>query len=96
MRRQRITSFRARFRFRAVSSGAHYAPGGPWSFRLGYCYNTKPIPDVNTAFNIASENSRHLEGFTVAAGLYVVITFAVSLSLALVGRWAFRVRAKIF
>lgn len=51
---------------------------------------------LGTAFNIASENYRHLEAFTVAAGLYVVITFAVSLSLALVGRWAFRVKAKIF
>ena len=51
---------------------------------------------LGTAFNLASENYRHLEAFTVAAGLYVIITFAVSLSLALVGRWAFRVKAKIF
>jgi long-chain fatty acid transport protein len=34
--------------------GMQYAPDGPWSFRLGYSYNTKPIPDVNTAFNVAS------------------------------------------
>lgn len=51
---------------------------------------------LGTAFNLASENYRHLEAFTVAAGLYVIITFVVSLSLALVGRWAFRVKAKIF
>ncbi len=34
--------------------------------------------------------------FIVAAGFYVIITFVASLSLALVGRWAFRVKAKIF
>jgi len=51
---------------------------------------------LGTAFNLASDNYRHLEAFTVAAGLYVIITFAASLSLALIGRWAFRVKAKIF
>jgi len=51
---------------------------------------------LGTAFNVASENYRHLEAVIVAAVLYVIITFAVSLSLALVGRWAFRVKAKIF
>jgi polar amino acid transport system permease protein len=48
------------------------------------------------AYNIASENYRHLEMFTVVAGLYIVLTFIASMSLALVGRWGFRVRAKIF
>jgi polar amino acid transport system permease protein len=51
---------------------------------------------LGTAFNLASENYRHLEAFIVAAGLYVVITFVASLSLAWIGRWAFRVKAKIF
>jgi polar amino acid transport system permease protein len=51
---------------------------------------------LGTAFNVASENYRHLEAVILAAGIYVIITFIVSLSLALVGRWAFRVRAKIF
>jgi polar amino acid transport system permease protein len=51
---------------------------------------------LGTAYNIASDNYRHLEAFIVAAGFYVVITFIASLSLALIGRWAFRVKAKIF
>jgi len=51
---------------------------------------------TGTAYNLASENYRHIESFTVAAGFYVIITFICSLSLALVGRWAFRVKAKIF
>ncbi|MEZ5925261.1 MAG: amino acid ABC transporter permease [Hyphomicrobiaceae bacterium] len=48
------------------------------------------------AYNIASENYRHLEMFTVVAGFYVVMTLIASLALALVGRWAFRVKAKVF
>ena len=34
--------------------------------------------------------------FVVVAGIYVVLTFIASLSLALVGRLAFRVKAKVF
>jgi polar amino acid transport system permease protein len=34
--------------------------------------------------------------FVVVAGIYVVLTLIASLSLALVGRWAFRVKAKVF
>ena len=34
--------------------------------------------------------------FIVVAGLYVVLTMIASLSLALVGRWTFRVKAKVF
>jgi polar amino acid transport system permease protein len=34
--------------------------------------------------------------FTVAAGLYVLLTFVASIALALFGRWAFRVKAKVF
>jgi polar amino acid transport system permease protein len=51
---------------------------------------------TGSALYIASENYRNLESITVAAVLYIVITFAMSLSLALVGRWAFRVKARIF
>jgi polar amino acid transport system permease protein len=48
------------------------------------------------AYNIASDNYRHIEMFTLVAGLYIVLTFIASLSLAAVGRWGFRVKAKIF
>ena len=48
------------------------------------------------AFNISTENYRWLEMFTLVGGIYVVLTFVASLSLALVGRWAFRVKAKVF
>ena len=47
------------------------------------------------AFNLASENYRHLEMFTVVAGLYVVLTLVVSLGLALAGRKVFRVKVKL-
>jgi polar amino acid transport system permease protein len=47
------------------------------------------------AYNLASENYRHLEMFTLVACIYVVVTLAASLLLALVGRKAFRVKAKI-
>ena len=48
------------------------------------------------AINLSTVNYRWLEYFTVVAGLYVVLTFAASIGLALFGRAAFRVRAKIF
>ena len=48
------------------------------------------------AINISTENYRWIEMFVVVAGIYVVLTFIASLSLALVGRLAFRVKAKIF
>jgi len=51
---------------------------------------------TGTAINISTENYRWIEMFIVVAGIYVVLTFIASLSLALVGRWAFRVKAKIF
>jgi polar amino acid transport system permease protein len=47
------------------------------------------------AFNLASENYRHLEMFTVVAGIYVALTLLASLLLALAGRKFFRVKAKI-
>lgn len=48
------------------------------------------------AINISTANLRSIETFTVVAGIYVVLTVLASTSLALVGRWAFRVRARIF
>ncbi|GIX13849.1 MAG: ABC transporter permease [Paracoccaceae bacterium] len=48
------------------------------------------------AINLATVNYRWLEYFTVVAGIYVVLTFVASIGLALLGRWAFRVRARIF
>ena len=48
------------------------------------------------AINLSTENYRWLEMFTVAAGLYVILTLVASIALALFGRWAFRVKAKVF
>ena len=48
------------------------------------------------AINLSTVNYRWLEYFTVVAGMYVVLTFIASIGLALLGRWAFRVKAKIF
>ena len=48
------------------------------------------------AINISTSNLRSIETFIVVAGIYVVITVIASSSLALVGRWAFRVKVKIF
>lgn len=48
------------------------------------------------AINLSSVNYRWLEYFTVVAVMYVVLTFVASIGLALLGRWAFRVRARIF
>jgi polar amino acid transport system permease protein len=51
---------------------------------------------TGTAINISTENYRWIEMFVVVAGIYIVLTFVASMSLALVGRWAFRVRARVF
>ena len=51
---------------------------------------------TGTAINLSTVNYRWLEYFTVVAGIYVVLTFIASIGLALLGRWAFRVRARIF
>ncbi|MCY0151868.1 ABC transporter permease subunit [Hoeflea alexandrii] len=48
------------------------------------------------AINLSSVNYRWLEYFTVVALMYVVLTFIASVGLALLGRWAFRVKARIF
>lgn len=48
------------------------------------------------AINISTANLRSIETFVVVAGIYVVLTVVASVSLALVGRWVFRVKAKVF
>jgi len=48
------------------------------------------------AINISTTNLRSIETFTVVAGIYIVLTLIASTSLAVVGRWAFRVKAKVF
>jgi polar amino acid transport system permease protein len=48
------------------------------------------------AINISTANLRSIETFTVVAAIYVILTVVASTSLALVGRWAFRVKAKVF
>lgn len=48
------------------------------------------------AINLSTTNLRTIETFSAVALIYVVITFIASLFLAAVGRWAFRVRTKIF
>ncbi len=48
------------------------------------------------AINISTENLRTIETFTLTAGLYVGLTVIASAMLALVGRYAFRVRARLF
>jgi polar amino acid transport system permease protein len=51
---------------------------------------------TGTAINLSTVNYRWLEYFTVVAGIYVVLTFIASIGLALLGRWTFRVKARIF
>lgn len=48
------------------------------------------------AINLSTVNYRWLEYFTIAAVMYVVLTFIASIGLALLGRWAFRVKARVF
>lgn len=51
---------------------------------------------TGTAINLSTVNYRWLEYFSVIAVMYVVLTFVASIGLALLGRWAFRVKARIF
>jgi polar amino acid transport system permease protein len=51
---------------------------------------------TGTAFNIAAETFRTIEIYSLAAGIYVLMTIAASALLALIGRWAFRVKARVF
>lgn len=48
------------------------------------------------AINISTTSLRSIETFSVVALIYVVLTILASASLALVGRLAFRVKAKVF
>jgi polar amino acid transport system permease protein len=48
------------------------------------------------AINISTQNLRSIETFSVVAVIYIVLTFVASVGLALAGRWAFRVTAKVF
>jgi polar amino acid transport system permease protein len=48
------------------------------------------------AINISTASLRSIETFTIVALIYVVLTVLASGSLALVGRLAFRVKAKVF
>lgn len=48
------------------------------------------------AFNLTSETFRSVEIFTVTAGIYIVITLLSTLSLALIGRYGFRAKMRLF
>jgi polar amino acid transport system permease protein len=48
------------------------------------------------AINLSTVNYRWLEYFLAVAAIYVALTFVASLGLALAGRWAFRVKARVF
>ena len=48
------------------------------------------------AINISTSNMRTIETFSVVAVIYILLTIIASVTLALVGRWAFRVTARIF
>ena len=48
------------------------------------------------AINVSTANLRSIETFAVVAVIYVVLTVFASASLALAGRWLFRVKAKVF
>ncbi|MGG5887409.1 amino acid ABC transporter permease [Falsiroseomonas sp. HC035] len=48
------------------------------------------------AYNVNSLTFRALEVFSITAVIYIVLTLVCSLALALLGRWLFRVDAKVF
>ena len=48
------------------------------------------------AINISTANLRSIETFSVTAVIYIGLTFVASLGLAYAGRWAFRVKARVF
>lgn len=48
------------------------------------------------AINISTQNLRTIETFSVIALIYILLTVIASATLALIGRWAFRVKARIF
>ncbi len=48
------------------------------------------------ALNANAVSFRSVEIFTTVAGIYIVLTIIASALLWLVGRWMFRIRAKVF
>lgn len=48
------------------------------------------------AINISTSNLRSIETFAIIAVIYIGLTILASAALALIGRWAFRVNARIF
>ena len=48
------------------------------------------------AFNVASDTFRSIEVYIIVAFIYVAITILASALLAYIGRWAFRVKVKVF
>lgn len=48
------------------------------------------------AINISTANLRSIETFTVVAGIYILLTVIASTSLAMLGRWMFRVKVRVF
>ena len=48
------------------------------------------------AINISTSNMRTIETFSVVDLIYILLTIIASAALALLGRWAFRVTARIF
>ena len=48
------------------------------------------------AINISTSNLRTIETFSVVAVIYILLTIIASAALALIGRWVFRVTARIF
>jgi len=48
------------------------------------------------AINVSSVNLRTIETFSVVAVIYIGLTLIASMSLALLGRFAFRVKARVF
>lgn len=48
------------------------------------------------AFNLNAETFRSIEIFVITAGIYIAITFLATLSLALIGRYGFRAKMRLF
>lgn len=48
------------------------------------------------AINVSTSSLRSIETFSVVAVIYIGLTIVASVTLALVGRWVFRVKARIF
>jgi polar amino acid transport system permease protein len=51
---------------------------------------------TGVAINVSTANYRWLEMFIVVAAMYIVITFIASFLLAMIGRYAFRVKVNMF